>query len=191
MLVTKSVAADWAEGYRWRMRYCAFIRAINVGSHNRIRMEELRRLCTVAGLGEVSTYLQTGNVLFESAEPADDVALRLEGAFVEAGLRNAAAIVRSREQLSALIEADPLAAFPAPDFTRFVALLRMPLHASNAVALTDAFPNARARAFEVCSAFPAGQLDRGDLNGFIEKKLKVPATTRYWHVVGEVTRLLG
>src|SRR6185295_12328536 len=146
------------------MRYCAFIRAINVGTHNRIKMEELRRVCAGAGFGDVSTYLQTGNVLFESKDPGEALALRMEGTLIEAGLRNAAVMVRSKDELAALLKADPLADFPALDFTRFVALLRTPLDEGGAAGLSGAFPNARARAGEVCSAFPVGQVDRGDIN---------------------------
>jgi len=173
------------------MRYCAFIRAINVGTHNRIKMEELRRLCAGSGLSDVSTYLQTGNILFESRDASEAIGSRLEGLLNDAGLRNAAVMVRSKVELAALLAADLLGEFPAPDFTRFVALLRTPLDEGAAAGLAGAFPNAKVREFEVCSAFPAGQVDRGDVNGFIEKKLKVQATTRYWHVVEEVARLLG
>ena len=76
------------------MRYAAFLRAINVGKHNRITMAELRALCAEAGLADVSTYLQTGNVLFESGLAAEDAATAIEDALVQRGLRNAPAVVR-------------------------------------------------------------------------------------------------
>ncbi len=49
----------------------AFLRAINVGGHV-VKMEDLRRLFEAIGLSDVQTYIQSGNVIFES--PARDVA---------------------------------------------------------------------------------------------------------------------
>lgn len=46
-------------------RYFTFLRAINVGGHN-VRMEELRAHFEDLGLGEVSTFIASGNVIFES-----------------------------------------------------------------------------------------------------------------------------
>jgi uncharacterized protein (DUF1697 family) len=47
--------------------YVALIRAVNV-SGRLIKMAELRRLAEAAGFEEVSTYIQTGNVIFKSVE---------------------------------------------------------------------------------------------------------------------------
>jgi uncharacterized protein (DUF1697 family) len=153
-------------------------------------MQELRELCTAAGLEGARTYLQTGNVLFESKQPAEEVAQALESAFIGAGLRNAAAIVRSRTQLERLLAADPLSKFPAPDYMRYVALVRGPVEGDTAAALASRFPSVRVFEGAVCSAFTASQLDRADVNGYLEKTLKVQATTRYWHVVEEIARML-
>ena len=51
-------------------RYVALLRAINVGGRSVIRMADLRDLVESFGVEEVSTYIQTGNVLF-SSERAD------------------------------------------------------------------------------------------------------------------------
>lgn len=48
-------------------KYVALIRAINVGGHSVIKMPVLRRLVEDLGFKGVSTYIQTGNVIFESA----------------------------------------------------------------------------------------------------------------------------
>jgi uncharacterized protein (DUF1697 family) len=54
--------------------YIALFRGINVGGHNIIKMAELKRLFETMGLGNVQTYIQSGNVLFESKKA--DTALR-------------------------------------------------------------------------------------------------------------------
>ena len=50
------------------MKYVALLRGINVGGKNMIKMAELKECLSVAGLENVSTYIQSGNVLFESDE---------------------------------------------------------------------------------------------------------------------------
>ncbi|HWV64337.1 DUF1697 domain-containing protein, partial [Chitinophaga sp.] len=46
-------------------RYVAFLRAVNVGKRI-VKMEHLRQLLETAGFKNVSTYIQSGNVLFAS-----------------------------------------------------------------------------------------------------------------------------
>ena len=57
------------------IRYVAFLRAINVAGQKLIKMEELARIFTAAGLKNVRTYIQSGNVIFD-ATSANAVALR-------------------------------------------------------------------------------------------------------------------
>lgn len=54
------------------MRYIAFLRAINVGGHT-VRMDRLRGLLEELGLRDVSTFIASGNVLFESPLPSEEL----------------------------------------------------------------------------------------------------------------------
>ena len=47
--------------------YVALLRGINVGGHKKVPMAELRELLTNTGLLCVRTYIQSGNIVFESA----------------------------------------------------------------------------------------------------------------------------
>lgn len=47
--------------------WIALLRGINVSGQKIIRMQELRELCEKAGLLEVKTYIQSGNIVFKSA----------------------------------------------------------------------------------------------------------------------------
>lgn len=49
------------------MIYIAFLRGINVGGHT-VKMERLRELFMELGLTDVRTYIQSGNVFFETAQ---------------------------------------------------------------------------------------------------------------------------
>lgn len=54
--------------------YIAFLRGINVGGKNKIKMADLKSALENIGLEHVQTYIQSGNILFESAE--DELSLR-------------------------------------------------------------------------------------------------------------------
>ena len=47
-------------------KYIAFLRAINVGGTTLIKMTDLKKMFESFGLDNVQTYIQTGNVVFES-----------------------------------------------------------------------------------------------------------------------------
>lgn len=50
------------------MKFIALLRGINVGGNNKVAMSDLKRCFEVAGFSNVSTYINSGNVLFESTE---------------------------------------------------------------------------------------------------------------------------
>lgn len=50
------------------MRYIALLRGINVGGNNKVPMVELRACIENAGFENVSTYINSGNVLFDTDE---------------------------------------------------------------------------------------------------------------------------
>src|SRR3546814_10908006 len=66
-------------------RYVALLRGINVGGRNKVPMADLRAALEDDGLKSVRTYIQSGNVLFESDEPQasleDPIEAALEGRF--------------------------------------------------------------------------------------------------------------
>ena len=66
------------------MRYAVFLRAINVGTINRVKMADLRQWCEMLGFTRIRTHLQSGNSLLESASSdSEAVAVQLEVSFVQ------------------------------------------------------------------------------------------------------------
>ncbi len=65
------------------MKYIAFLRGINIGGHQ-VKMEQLRELFRKLGLTDVRSYIQSGNIFFETAE-TDRVRLTRK---IEQHLRN-------------------------------------------------------------------------------------------------------
>jgi uncharacterized protein (DUF1697 family) len=58
--------------------FIALLRGINVGGHHTIKMAELKNLLETMGLNNVKTYIQSGNVLFESEKDAEQLTLEIE-----------------------------------------------------------------------------------------------------------------
>ena len=85
-------------------RYVALLRAVNVGGTGVMRMADLRTRCEQLGLEDVSTHIQTGNVLFRSERSATQLATLLER---ELGHD---AFVLTPAQLRKALAANPLSA---------------------------------------------------------------------------------
>ena len=62
------------------MEYVALLRGINVGGNNKVVMSELREQIEAAGFTNVRTYINSGNLLFETAADTsrEDVAQTVE-----------------------------------------------------------------------------------------------------------------
>lgn len=80
------------------MKYVALLRGINVTGKNMIAMNELRALAESMGLLQVRTYIQSGNLLFESALSAQKLEKDLERTIAQQFGVSVPVIVRSRSQ---------------------------------------------------------------------------------------------
>lgn len=90
--------------------YIALLRGINVGTSGRIRMDALRKLLEDAGFSRVSTYIQSGNVLFDSELPEQDAKEAIERALKDGAGITTVAVLRSVEEFAAIIEQCPFSA---------------------------------------------------------------------------------
>lgn len=98
--------------------HVALLRGINLGSRNRVAMSDLRALATGLGHTDVSTYIQSGNVLF-SARPGapagtSAIADELAGAIASDLGVKAPVVVLTREELAAAVAANPFGDEPNP-----------------------------------------------------------------------------
>jgi uncharacterized protein (DUF1697 family) len=85
------------------------LRGVNLGSHKRVGMPELRALLGAAGFEAVRTYVASGNVvLSSSAEPAE-VAAQAEQLIAERFGFDVDVIVRTRDELAEVVARNPLA----------------------------------------------------------------------------------
>src|SRR3546814_4374120 len=85
-------------------RYVALLRGINVGGRNKVPMADLRAALEDDGLQSVRTYIQSGNVLFESDEPQASLEDRIEAALEGRFGFPILVVVRSHRQLRAVVQ---------------------------------------------------------------------------------------
>ena len=84
----------------------AFLRGVNVGGKNRIKMEELGAVCEGMGLSDVRTYIQSGNIVFGAGA-------RFRGAQLEDEIERVfgfrpCVITRTAAELRAVVEGNPI-----------------------------------------------------------------------------------
>jgi uncharacterized protein (DUF1697 family) len=104
--------------------HVALLRGINVGGSNKISMADLRELVASLGHTGVSTYIQSGNVVFTAPEPdasdAAGLAAGLEQAIGQSfGLR-VRVVVLSRAELAQVISDNPYLAEPNPKYVHAI-----------------------------------------------------------------------
>ena len=87
--------------------FIALLRAINVGGTGMLPMKELSALCTELGLAKVRTYIQSGNVVFESRLSEEKVRAALEKALAERMRKTIDVMVRTAAELRSVLEANP------------------------------------------------------------------------------------
>jgi uncharacterized protein (DUF1697 family) len=90
--------------------YIALLRGINVSGHNKIKMAELKIALDKMGLNKVQTYIQSGNVLFESMEAAELLRERIEGEIKSVFGFSITVILRTANELEQIIANCPFAA---------------------------------------------------------------------------------
>lgn len=88
-------------------RYVALLRGINVGGHNKVSMRTLKTVFETLGFEQVSTYINSGNVVFGTDKKADTLVPIIQRAFHKEFSFEIQVLVRSAKQLNALVKKIP------------------------------------------------------------------------------------
>ena len=88
----------------------AMLRGVNVGGHNQIKMEALRELLVSLKFTSPQTYVQSGNVIFQSSEPdLDKVAKRIQRGIEKKFGCRPEVVLRTADELRAAVAKNPFA----------------------------------------------------------------------------------
>ena len=89
------------------MRYVALLRGINVGGRTLVKMADLKTCFEQLGLEDVSTYIASGNVLFESGDDAAELATTIEAAIEQRFELPVKVVVLDRASYARIVKAIP------------------------------------------------------------------------------------
>lgn len=175
--------------------YVAFLRAVNVGGRT-VKMADLRDHLTGAGLGDVETYIQTGNVRFSSTMRSEQkVRSFLEAQLADLCGFDVATMVYGTEELPRILaDAEALPKLvDGPEIRRYVTFLADDPGAAGAEAVHAIdFPGEAARVvgravhWQILTPFHQAKLSNSRL-----EKLLGPATTRDLKVVRTLAGMWG
>ena len=87
------------------MIYLALLRGINVGGNNKLNMKDLSLVLSGAGLNKVTTYINTGNIIFESAnQTTKDLEQTIHDAILVKFNLDIKVLIKSRDQIRAIAQ---------------------------------------------------------------------------------------
>ena len=175
--------------------WIALLRGVNLGKR-RLVMADLAAMFEALGFAGAKTLLQSGNVVFRSAEKN---AARLEKLLaLETEKRLALKttyLLRSAAEWAAIVAANPFPREADSDPGRFVLLaLQSPPSAAQVAALAKANPGRekmQAIGRELYVHYPDGQADSKLTAVLIDRHLGGVATGRNWNTVLKIARLAG
>lgn len=81
------------------MKYIALLRGINVGGRRKVEMKKLKNLLESMGYTNVTTYLNSGNVLFESQESQEEILRVVPKALLEEFGLEIPILIKSMEEV--------------------------------------------------------------------------------------------
>jgi uncharacterized protein (DUF1697 family) len=162
-------------------RYIAFLRAINVGGRT-IKMETLRRHFEGLGLTKVETFINSGNVIFETrAAKSSNLEKKIEAQLRQMMGYDVSAFVRTPAELAGIAAYQP---FPPPpaEGGLYIAFVQAPPGAQVRQALAALDTEADKFHVHNCEVYwwRAGGYSDSPLSssGRFEKLLGAPATVR-------------
>jgi uncharacterized protein (DUF1697 family) len=170
----------------------ALLRGVNLGARNKIPMAQLRELFEELGHDDVTTYLQSGNVVFRSSMRRDELQQAVERAIRGRFGFDIRVLLRTKSELRATVAGNSFAD-RQPDPTKLhVTFLAAAPQRKLAAALEeqhfepDEFRVKRNAVYLHC---PHGYGRSKLSNALFEKELGVVATTRNWRTVTALAEL--
>ena len=176
-------------------RHIALLRGINVGGRNAVPMAELRALAEALGWREVRSYIQSGNLVFDSegATRALEAALE-EGIERRFGLK-VPAMVRTASAWAALLGSNPFAAEAEADPAKLMVGISKGDLRQGAAEAIEAKAAAGERVREAGGAlwfhYPEGAGRSKLTPALIDKAAGWPVTARNWRTALALREMAG
>jgi len=169
------------------MKYVALLRGINVGGRNMIKMETLQVTFESLGFTDVKSYINSGNLVFETAQTDDGkLAKRIHDGIKKDFGFDISVMVRSEAEIDEIIANNPyIGQFENDKYMHVFFLVSELSDEKTQVLLAK---NSDTEMIAVCGRtiyylLRISIIDSVLGKGFVDKKLKVAATARNWRTV--------
>jgi uncharacterized protein (DUF1697 family) len=166
----------------------AFLRGINVGGHT-VKKENLQEIFTSLGFQNVSTFKQSGNIIFETPAEAEEVRVKLEEKLAQKLGFNTAVFIRTISQLKTIVKSEPFkgcnqegASFLVTFLPNASEAFPLPLPATIPKSTAQVISAQGSEVYSVTHGGGEGALP----NPFVESKLKLKTTTRNLNIIREI-----
>lgn len=172
----------------------ALLRGINLGRSRRVAMADLRELLEGLGYEDVRTHLQSGNAVLTTGDSSASVAAAIEAGMAERFGIEVGVVVRTTEQLAAIVAADPLGEVADDPARRMVVFLPASADRAALRALQEQdFGDERLElAGREVYAWCPGGVGRSPLMAALGKETAAPGgTARNWRTVTALAEMAG
>jgi uncharacterized protein (DUF1697 family) len=175
--------------------FISILRGINVGGQKKIRMEDLKSLYEELRFREVTTYIQSGNVIFKTSINLSipEISEKIEKAIGRKYNFHVPVIIRTIEEMNHILSSNPFLKGKGIDMEKlhvtFLGKEPDPIQVEQTLKFDFPIDRFQIIGKEVYLYCPGGYGNTKLSNTFFENKLKVQATTRNWKTVGRLTEL--
>jgi len=174
--------------------FIALLRGINVSGCNKIKMTELQQLFNELDFKNVTTYIQSGNVVFQTnLEELDEIEQQIINGIKLTFEYLVQVIVLTKKSLETIYASNPFLQEPNIDISKLhVTLLSNKPNANDILPLKsiskneDTFIIVDKTIYLYC---PNGYGKTLLNNNLFERKLKISATTRNWNTISKLVEL--
>ncbi len=175
-------------------KFVALLRGINVGGNKIVKMDDLKKWFAALGFKSLKTILNSGNVLFESADDDEDVLAKKIAKKLQDELGHKVGVqVRSIEEIQKLADRDPFKKIKVTPETRLY-ITFLPEKPKSKLKIPYTSPEKDFRILEVTSREICSVVDlnlgRGTVEAMsiLEKEFGKNITTRNWNTVGRILK---
>ncbi|KGE19508.1 DUF1697 domain-containing protein [Paenibacillus wynnii] len=174
--------------------YIALLRGINVGGNKIIKMQDLKLLFQSLELDHVRTYIQSGNVIFES----NNHEIELLGGLIELRIKEVygfqvSVILRTLEELAQVIENNPFDLPEQEDYKRLYVSFLTSEPSTEALEKLQPYMDGpdklRFVGKEMYAFYEVSVSQSALFKVPMDKMLGMPATSRNWNTVNKLVAL--
>ena len=169
--------------------HVALLRGINLGSHNRVPMPELRAHLTEEGYGNVQTIVASGNIVLESDKKPAQLEKDLRVTIAERFGVDTPVICRTARQIATIVNKNPFPDAGGKALHVLFLAQRCPAAAKSALEALDLAPEEVVVSGREIYAHYAAGYQNSALARALDKHLRKQGTDRNWNTVLKLREL--